>query len=407
MELQITGFAFGGRAIGRLDDGRLCFVRGGAPGDIAEIRLVKEKKNYVEAKLCGVKIPSEKRTCPPCPLAASPGNCCSIYCPGCSYQHVSYETEMEWKQRQFEGFAYRSGWLSADRMASARPAPARFGWRNKIKLAVENTRDGIKTGYRAEDNTTLVPVDWCPIAHPSINEAIKGDMFRNAVASETTSLTMRYTDTDGVIFMTDSDADRTGRRLTESLGHHGEFKVSASSFFQINPIVASDIADTVTSYLRKIGPKHVTDLYCGVGVFSVIAAKALPEASVRGVEIDRNAVDTANLNAAMHGVDSRCRFSAGDAGRLYRNISNGTKASDSLLIVDPPRTGIDRECLHAIAQSAVVHIIYISCAADTLNRDILMLRQAGYEAVESGIYDMFPSTAHFESLTLLRHAGKV
>jgi len=207
--------------------------------------------------------------------------------------------------------------------------------------------------------------------------------------------------------MTDADADRTGRRLTESLGHHGEFKVSASSFFQINPIVASYIADTVTSYLRKLEPKHVTDLYCGVGVFSVIAAKALPEASVRGVEIDRNAVDTANLNAAMHGVDSRCRFSAGDAGRLYRNISNGRKASDSLLIVDPPRTGIDRECLHAIAQSAVRHIIYISCAADTLNRDILMLRQAGYEAVGSGIYDMFPSTAHFESLTLLRHAGKV
>ena len=106
-----------------------------------------------------------------------------------------------------------------------------------------------------------------------------------------------------------------------------------------------------------------------------------------------------------HGVAERCAFSAGDAGKSLGRLLRAASPEETLLLVDPPRTGMDRRALERIRTGRVGWILYISCAPDTLARDLTLLRAGGYRVLESGLIDMFPSTAHFETVTLLKRGS--
>lgn len=197
IEIGIHSFAFGGAGVGRLPDGKICFVRGAAPGEQVEVEVTDDRSSYAYARLISVKQSSQDRVVPFCPLAIN-RNDNGKRCPGCSYSHVKYEEEILWKQRQLENFLIRDHLVEKDRFRAPVPAPSRSGWRNKIRLSAGTLNGKTVLGYKGDDNITVIDVPECPLARRSINEALQ--KYRAEQPSkDATHVTFRWTLHDGVI----------------------------------------------------------------------------------------------------------------------------------------------------------------------------------------------------------------
>lgn len=394
VEIRIHGFAFGGRAVGRDSHGKVCFVRGAVPGETVQVCLTSDKKNFSEGILSGVTAASPLRLIPECPNS----------CPGCSYAHVPYEMELEWKQRQFRSFAEKARLNSdpADFLRDPIGSPVRSGWRSKIRLSLDRAPDGgIAAGYRGEDNRTLIPVSDCLLAVPSIRAALRDGQWRGRLTGDEKTVTFRWTRPDGLRIYT----DRGGTALIrDELDGFGIFETGESSFFQINPYMSGKLAGEVLERVRSAAPALLAELYCGCGCFSILCTEHLSGLRAWGVELDPLAVRCAAENARLHGVADRTAFDAGDSAKIFRAKFPHGLPPNSLLLVDPPRTGLDPAALNLIARSGAKWILYVSCSPDTLFRDLRQLENAAYRITESRLLDLFPSTAHFESMTLLAPA---
>ena len=222
--------------------------------------------------------PSPNRIRPVCPYAGE--------CPGCSYAHVGYATELEWKQKQFERFLVHPGLVDPAGMRKPVPADRRTGWRNKIRLTVEKSGETVRTGYRMEDNRTVLDIRNCLLACPEIARMMEkklGDREFRSHLPEGTSFP-------------DVPLYARGRRDPAGGGGGGaETKVadgydsclrgflgSRASFFQINPGMASRLGEEFLRIVRKVEPELFLELYCGCGVFSALAAEAGGRTDFRG-----------------------------------------------------------------------------------------------------------------------------
>lgn len=389
-EIDVTGFAFGGRAVGRRSDGKVCFVRGAVPGERAEVRLTSDKKNFSEGVLTRILKASPQRRCPECPNP----------CPGCSYAHIPYEMELDWKQRQFRSFAEKARLQSNpdDFLQPPAGAAERFCWRNKIRLSLEFQPDGtVRAGYRGEDNRTLIEVSDCLLAVPEIRTALREGNWKKNLTGREKSVTFRWTPADGVRIYFDRGSHE---KLTDTLPDFGIFEVGESSFFQINPQMAGELAAEVCALVISEKPSLLAELYCGCGVFSILCAEVLPDLSCVGIELDADSIRRAKHNAELREVDERTEFLAGDSARTFRRKFPHGLPAGSLLLVDPPRTGLDEAARKLICRSRADSVMYVSCSPDTLFRDLAELEKASYRIVSSKLLDMFPTTAHFESITL-------
>jgi tRNA/tmRNA/rRNA uracil-C5-methylase (TrmA/RlmC/RlmD family) len=193
-------------------------------------------------------------------------------------------------------------------------------------------------------------------------------------------------------------AANDGPRLLTEASCLGQLKVPRRSFYQVNPALANLLVEAVGTMIGELQPARVVDAFCGVGVFALAAAKAgIPE--VCGFDTHSDAIGCARSNAQSLGLES-CTFFTAPASQAFERINS---APGTTLILDPPRAGLDAQTLEQICSLEPDHIIYISCAPDTLARDIRTLCETrGYEHVSSRVFDMFARTAAFESLSLLR-----
>ena len=374
----IRAFANGGEAVGTLEYGKTVFVRGAVPGEEVEVAIIQDKKRYARAELVKVLTPSEQRIKSDCPYFPA--------CPGCSYRHVPYAVELEWKQKQLEYLLREFEYI---KYHAPEGCSKRTEWRNKLTLHIENG----KCGYKLDDNTTVLDINECKIATEPINSAIK--LIDRALDR---SITLRHTLSDGVTEVTRGRQNR--KVLSENLGRHGVFKVRADGFFQTNPEIAEKLVSHVVEAVKESKTGNLCELYCGVGVFSVACAEKIPNLKCEGVELVKEAVQLASRNAINHSVSDSCEFYTGDAGTMFAKCSM-RKKNDYILLVDPPRTGMDQQMTDGIKKYLPPEILYISCAADTLARDIKILSE--YYAPESvKLFDMFPGTAHFETLAVLK-----
>ncbi len=406
-ELDVADFAFGGMALGRLESGKVCFVRGAAPGERILARSVADKPSHRVASLVEVLRPSPRRVERFCPFSCGPdagGLGESRQCPGCSYQHVPYEDELAAKDAQLRSFISR--WLKLDPAGIALApfaAPSRAGWRNKITLGCGSSPKGYRPGYKASDNRSLVPVDDCPLAHDALRSLMREELPKRElldVIQDSSRLTFRHTSRDGALFWL-NDPPRGSALLTESLPF-GELRVPRGSFFQVNPEVAGALLSSFAELVRAHSPEAVLDMYCGVGVFGLAAAKAgVPH--VEGCEMDPAAIAAAKENAKSLGLDN-CNYVSGDAAKLFKSLSSGLQPAKSMLVLDPPRCGLSEKALKEAASLRAKHLVYVSCSADALCRDLKPLLASGYRLVSARAFDMFPSTAHFETLAFLELA---
>ena len=300
--------------------------------------------------------------------------------------HCDYGTEFFWKEKQLKDFLLRSGVAEAGAFTAGVPSPQREFYRNKLTLH----RGEGKSGYCGFDNRTVIPVEQCRLADRRINELLplEGDVL------------LRCTAVDGAKVI----GPGTAGILHEEISGFGKFAVAGNGFFQVNIPVAAELVKRVLAVMKSSGVRELLELYCGIGLFSIVLAENMPELHCCGIELNKEAVKFARINAKEHHVGDRCRFFAGDAGKGLRKM--GKHSGEFAVLLDPPRTGVEKETVKMIGSSGAAQIIYISCAADTLTRDLKELTAAGYKVESFQALDMFPCTAHFETLSLLSFHGK-
>ena len=408
LTLKIRDIAYRGRGVGTAD-GQVVFVGGVAPGETVRVRVTRVRRNFAEAVLLEVIAPSPMRIRPACPLAtaALAGAASSpppLFCPGCAYQHLRYDEELRLKQAQFRDLLRRLGGVETAGILDPVPSPEPLGYRNKIVLHAGRTGERDVLGYLGEDNVTVVDVPSCPLAVAPIDallRRIREEDGWKAHAAEGVRLTLRWTQRDGAASWYGA-AGREAGPLTEAVEPPGEFKVPRSGFAQVNTAVAGKLVSRVMDLLRLHPPSVFVDLYCGSGLLA-LAAAACGVGRIVGVDSDKAAIQAARQNAADRGL-AGVEFVSAPAGSGLRRIAARADLAASTVLVDPPRRGLDPETLEALARVKPLRILYVSCAADTLSRDVRLLAEAGYAMTETGLLDMFPRTPYFESLTYLERA---
>ena len=404
--VTVERVGYRGVGVAHAASGKTILVRGALPGEVVDVSVVRSHRTYDEAELAAVVSPSASRLPPACPYARD------RLCPGCTYQHVEYPEEVRIKQSQIEELLERT---AAGRPAAPLPflppvpSPSPLHYRNKVALHGFRRGEQLTLGYVGFDNRTIVDIEACPLAAEALNEALPE--AREAAASTGGDgrfrMTLRFTETDGVCWWSRGSVRAArlprgeGKRLTEVSRHLGPLEVPLQSFYQVNAPVADEIARGVTALMREIAPALVADVYCGVGFFALAAAEAGIE-HVLGVDTDRRAVAAARRNAAARGLERRVEFQCADAAAAADGIlSPLSERKDGAVILDPPRRGLDPRLLEALCAAKVGHLVYISCAPDTLARDVRQLRQAGYLIRSARLHDMFPRTAAFETMVHL------
>jgi tRNA/tmRNA/rRNA uracil-C5-methylase (TrmA/RlmC/RlmD family) len=389
LELDITDVAYGGRGVGRQDDGMAVFVTGVLEGERARVRVTAVHKRYAEACLLEVLVPSEHRRESGCPLAGR--------CGGCSYQHADYAEELRLKNRQLVSLLGRIGGLRDVCILPPIAAPSSLGYRNKIVLHAGT--DG-ELGYYENDNRTVVDVGQCPLAVDPINErlrALRADSAFLQGLQRGESVTLRWTAHDGAVHW--KDGETSGGPLTEATPV-GDLQVPRGGFSQINPAVASLLTRQVSALILKEAPEYLIDLYSGVGVFALAAAQArVPH--VLSVEVNGPAVRAARSNARRLKIDG-VTFAEGDAAEIFAGAISHIAPGKTMVIADPPRDGLSAALCRELVANGPATLVYVSCAPDTLARDLKLLTAGGYRLEHCQVIDMFPRTAHFETLSFLR-----
>ena len=399
VELKISDVVYRGKGLARLD-GKVVFVPDVLPGEVVKAGHLHHSKNFSEARLVEVIEPSPARIKPVCPLVAKAGSIYNTTCQGCVYQHADYATEVELKQKQFVNLLERMGGVDASVCLAAVPSPVPTGYRNKITLHGAIQKKAPALGYYTADDATVIDVPACPLARSEINELLtrtRADHKFAATVNDHMTATFRFTETDGAIMWVGRAAEEASW-LTESL-ELGNVKVPRGSFFQVNISVADLLISHVVGLIGQVNPRFVADMFCGVGIFAIAAAKT-GVGNVLGADMDERAVMVATQNAIKHGI-KEAEFKATTAQKGLKWALGKCEAGKTTVIIDPPRRGLEKGDVESIIRAQPAGIIYVSCAADTMARDVKQLKGAGYSVRSARLFDMFPRTPYFESVAWL------
>ena len=392
-ELTIHDVAYRGSGIARLG-GIVVFVPGTLPGEVVKVRITGTGKRYLTGEAVEILKQSSDRIAPCCRLADG------TRVPGCVYDHAAYGAEVVLKDAQLRNFLRK---LVTDNgtFLPPVPSPSPLHYRNKAVFHAQTGRNGIlRAGYLADDNRTVIDIPNCPLADEAINEA--WTRLRNeGNLHDGDAITFRHTRADGVVSWVGRPSDKARWLTEESIV--GPVLVPPDGFFQVNPGVADALVAEVRSWIaetaREMGAMHLLDLYCGVGVFGLAAAKdGMTE--VIGIESGRNAVTAAKRNARALGV-AQASFHCETAAEAARKHFHCTDFSRTIAVVDPPRSGMEKSAAEALAEAGPPAVVYVSCDPATLTRDLCIFAAHGYAVRRARVFDMFPRTLHFESAVLL------
>lgn len=391
-EAEIRAIAYGGDGVATLPEGMTVFIPFAAVGDRLRVRVTERRRRFARAQIEAVLQPGRGRAEPPCPYYG--------ICGGCRYQHLTPEEQVRIKIEQLQGLLTRVGGRRAlPAVEAAEPAPAPYGYRNKITLAPVFAGTRLAGwGYTALDNVTVIEIDHCPIAHAELNARLAELLARR----ESERLPAHRRD-DPLVLRRAGDgqvlafcaAPETLLRETV-LGR--PFRVPAGSFFQVNAPVLDRLATWLRAAYAPLAGGPLVDAYCGSGVFALTLAD-LAAGEVIGIESDAEAVGRATENA--QGAPGRVRFIAAEVERQLDAVLRGLPAAErATVLLDPPRTGCDERVTEALLRRRPQAVLYVSCEPSTLARDLQRLGEA-YRLERLAFFDMFPQTAHFETVAVL------
>lgn len=428
MLVEVESLAHGGDGIARLDDGRVAFVRGGCPGDRADIEVVTEHQRHVDARVVSIITPSPDRVEPPCPYFGT--------CGGCQWQHVSAQMQLAAKTRIISDALHHIGHVEGAVLPATGDFP-RYGYRNKVELVAGDKAGHLALGFHALHSDTFVPIERCLLLPPkqqgaprALAGAIRylsgrhsslgilrvglrvsqrtGEIevalwtppgaFPRQMAAKALADAVGATSVVRVLIR--GDAKARGIAGVEVLGGKGNWTeqfcgrrltVSAPAFFQLNTAAAETLVTCAIGAAGLTAADRVLDLYSGAGTFTLPLAAT--GAEVVAVEASKHALADLRRNLSRSGLDAD--VVGGDARRELPALG-----SFDVIFVDPPRSGLHEETIGALAATAARSIVYVSCNPSTFARDAARLADRGYGLSRIETHDLFPQTYHVECVGL-------
>ena len=432
------------------EEDRTVIVKNTVPGQKIRFSVNKIRKGKAEGRLLEVLKPSEKEIPSVCPHFGQ--------CGGCTYQNLPYEEQLAMKESQIkkmmdEAVNGKYVW------EGVKPSPVKQAYRNKMEFSFgDEYKDGpIALGMHKRGsfhdivNVTdcqIVDEDYRKILDCTLEAARESGLLyyhrmrhtgyfrhllvRKAVKTEEILVDLvTTTETDAQAFLdtwvkklleleldgkmagilhtkNDSVADVVKDEGTEVL--YGQdyfyeellglkFKITLFSFFQTNSLGAEVLYETAREYIGDINEKVIFDLYSGTGTIAQILAPVAKK--VVGVEIVEEAVEAAKENAALNGLDN-CTFWAGDVLKVIDELGE----VPDLIMLDPPRDGVNPKALMKILNFGVDRLVYIACKPTSLARDLEMIQGRGYKVEKISCVDLFPNTYHVETVCLLSRKDK-
>ncbi len=395
--------AHGGDALAR-HEGKVIFVPYALPGEEVLVELTEEKARYARAHLVEVIAASPQRVEPRCPHFGT--------CGGCHWQHIAYETQLSLREDTLRSQMRRIAHLTDTSVQPSLSMCDPWHYRNYVQLHLD---EGGHLGFMAAKEHRVVGIQECPIMDPLVADVFTAldidfpELKRVSIrAGITTGQQLLILETAGetspalqadvpvscVLLLEDgTPVTYVGdNHISEKLGGRS-FRISASSFFQVNTAQTEHVLRTVRRYLTPQRNEVLLDMYCGVGTFGLGLADEVK--AVIGIEESEAAVADARFNSRV--IDN-AQFLQGRAEDLLPHLEEKV----DMVILDPPRQGCHKKVLTALLKLAPPKMTYVSCDPATLARDVGRLVQGGYELVEVQPIDMFPQTCHVESVALLR-----
>jgi 23S rRNA (uracil1939-C5)-methyltransferase len=414
IEGKLTKLGYGGQAIFK-DRDAVLFVHRGLPGDTVRMKVRKFKNKYGSAEIIKVLEPSPHRVNPGC-AAFEQG------CGGCQWLHFDYAQQLYWKTQILLETIKHIGRLNVK-------IDPIIGMKNpkhhRNKLSLQCGRNG-EMGFCRENSREIIPFETCK-QECKANQDVY-DILKNLRIPKTVSqihIRCNQDEETGLYYhnpMRTKDLLQLSRKLMSELpqlkgtGVSTErgyihlmgdeyieqklantiYHIPFDGFFQTNYIQAQVLQKLVRDAVRPDKNDVILDLYCGVGFFALDLAKSAKY--VHGIENNESAIFSSFHNAKLNRIENTS-FVANDAKYGLKRFKPG---SINALVMDPPRTGCEREVLQEIVRIRPERITYVSCAPDTLSRDLGLLMQAGYK-VEGALQpvDMFPQTFHIETVVTL------
>ncbi|MBR6424373.1 MAG: 23S rRNA (uracil(1939)-C(5))-methyltransferase RlmD [Oscillospiraceae bacterium] len=444
LTLRVEGTTSEGLGVAR-HEGRAIFIKGAAEGELVRVSLTKVSASAVYGRLLEILEPSPHRTVPDCPYYGR--------CGGCDFRHVDYEEELRLKARRVRDALVRIGGLELESV-SILGAERQEGYRNKVVYPVRQGPEGPEIGFFRSRTHEIIPVERCRIQNPAADAARTAvlawmERYRIRGYDEQTrtgyvrSLLIRTADRTGQVLLclsvNDAHLPRSRelvRDLQEAvpgletvvmsihkkpgnavLGDRFEtlfgpgfivdelcglrFRISAASFYQVNRDQAERLYALAAEAAGLTGTETLLDLYCGTGTIGLsMAARAK---RVVGVEIVPQAVEDARDNAARNGI-TNAEFFCADAAQAAERFAQAGEKPD-VVVVDPPRKGLEEAVIDAVAQMEPGRVVYVSCDPATLARDLKRFAERGYAVQSVHAADLFPRCAHVESVVLMSRAG--
>ena len=433
---SIDSYASDGSGVARIE-GMVVFVKGAVRGETADVFIEHVGHNAAWGHIERLAEASPARVEPDCPYYGS--------CGGCQFRHMTYGEELEAKRIRVEDALTRVGGadLSVEVIHGAK-APARY--RNKVQFPVGKGA----IGYYQGRTHSVIDIEDCllqPEADTACRAAVKEWMSRAGVPcyNEKTGkglLRHLYLRTNsagevlcclvvngktipqpellidllrqaapklaGVVLSVNTRKTNVilgneyltlwGRDwLEETLCGHS-FRLSVPSFFQINRAQTEVLYGRAVDFAQLTGTETVVELYCGIGTISLTLAERAGQ--VIGVEVVPQAIEDARENARRNGLAHKTRFECGDASDLAARLEREGVRPD-VVVVDPPRKGLAADVVDTIARMGPDRVVYVSCDPATLARDVARFAPLGYTAVKAEAVDLFPHTAHIETVVLL------
>jgi len=414
--VRFEKLVFGGDCLGRLPDGRAVFVPFVLPCETAEIVITESKERFARGEVIRLLEQSPQRIQAPCPYFG--------VCGGCHYQHLDYSQQLKLKKELVVDQLQRIGKFSDLPPIEITPSPQPFGYRNQAQFHPVNSQDAASgLGFKKVNSNEIIPIVRCLLIPDDLNDLLTQIMLEPD--SGINRLAMRI-DSDGELMLVfEGESDEPPELNIELpissayLGPSGqsfnlsgndalvykilgkEFLVSPESFFQVNLPVAEEMLRHVLSLVENQQNLNILELYSGVGLFTHFLA---PHAS------QLTAIES-SPSACFDFVSNLDEF---DNVSLYEGTVEEILPGlidqihlVNMVLLDPPRAGLNARARHALIDLAPDQIIYISCDPSTLARDLKHLAETGYNLQSLQTFDMFPQTAHVETMTVLQRTQRV
>ncbi|WP_019555898.1 methyltransferase domain-containing protein [Thiomicrorhabdus arctica] len=405
--LDITGLTHDGRGVAR-HNGKTIFVHQAVPGDRVKAKITQSLDKFDEAEYLQILTPSNERVEPFCEYYAN--------CGGCQLQHLSLDAQRLLKGQNFMMGLTKA--VDAKQCEIAEPLVGNGeGYRRRARLGlVISKKDKIaRLGFRQKASNELIDITNCPVLSPALNQSIQENRAELLDTASRAYKEITFVEADNGIFINRS-TEKTGDKESSSIDRpyyqldtqvnltptRLTFEFPKDGFIQVNAEMNKAMVKQAIAWLKLDSSHKVLDLFCGVGNFTLPIAQHVAQAV--GIEGEQSLVNVANHNAHLNLLEN-VKFHKANLFNDMRPLPWFHNNQYDRILLDPGRQGAFDLCKTLGLLNAQI-IVYVSCNAATLTRDIKELEKQGYRLTKAGLIDMFPHTTHTEVMVQLTKTQK-